>query len=113
MAERRSSRIINDGRTSLEKANDKKKKEDLEDNYNKGKSSKTDKPTNSRMLKVVDKIGISLGVDEGMVNSCLDSCVRLEENRSEKMVTDIPEGDASAGTELIRGGKSSKEKRGW
>jgi hypothetical protein len=59
-AERRSSKIINDGRGSLEKANDKKNKEDLEDNYNKCKSGKNGKPTTSRMLKVVDKIRISL-----------------------------------------------------
>jgi hypothetical protein len=42
-AERRISRIRNDGRTSLEKAQDQKKKEDLEDAYNKGKSKKFSK----------------------------------------------------------------------
>jgi hypothetical protein len=42
-AERRISRIRNDGRTSLEKAQDQKKKEDLEDAYNKGKSKKCSK----------------------------------------------------------------------
>jgi hypothetical protein len=36
LAERRSTRIRNDGRTSMEKAKD-KKKEDLEDPYKKGK----------------------------------------------------------------------------
>jgi hypothetical protein len=41
--ERRSTRIRNDGRTSLEKAKDNKKNEDVEDVYMKGKTSKPKK----------------------------------------------------------------------
>jgi hypothetical protein len=43
VAERRSLRIQNDGRTSLEKAKDNKKKEDLEEVYNKGKRKNSSK----------------------------------------------------------------------
>jgi hypothetical protein len=43
IAERRSLRIQNDGRTSLEKAKDNKKKEDLEEVYNKGKRKNSSK----------------------------------------------------------------------
>jgi hypothetical protein len=76
--ERRSTRIINDGTSSLEKTNDKKKMEDLGDNYNKGKPGKASRSNASRILNLADKIGISLGGDEGKVDSYLDDCLQFE-----------------------------------
>jgi hypothetical protein len=58
----RSSRIANDGRTSLEKAKENKKKEDLEENYAKGKSTLNKKALNSKQLvNVANSVGVSLG----------------------------------------------------
>jgi hypothetical protein len=47
-AERRSTRIKHDVRTSLEKVKDNKKKEDLNENYNKGKNKKSSKISSAK-----------------------------------------------------------------
>jgi hypothetical protein len=85
--ERRSTRISNDGRTSMEKAQDNKKKEALEENYTKGKAKRTMNPiTSKHVLNIVDVVDISLGRDEGEVAISLESCLEHNEIRSNSEV---------------------------
>jgi hypothetical protein len=64
--ERRSTRIQNDGRTSLEKATANKKKGDLEEFYLKGNNKKDVKSINSKHLhNLASVVGVVLGNNDG------------------------------------------------
>jgi hypothetical protein len=70
---RRSTRIRYDGRTSLEKAQEQKKKEDLEDNYTKGKNKKSCKTsTFKHLLNVASSVGVDMGSNKIEVDKNLE-----------------------------------------
>jgi hypothetical protein len=76
LAKRKSSRIRNDGRTIMEKAQENKKKEDLEDNYKRGKrTSRTNHP--SALLNVSKSIDLDLGKNEYEVAASVLECLCL------------------------------------
>jgi hypothetical protein len=80
--ERRSTRFKNDGRTSLEKAQENKKKMDLEELYNKGKNKKPSKNLNSKhLINVASVIGVDLGDGKGTIEENLDVCVQFDEDK--------------------------------
>jgi hypothetical protein len=82
LAERRSLRIQNDGRISLKKAKDNKKKEDLEEVYNKGKRKKPIKNNSSKnLLSVASSLGVDMGKDELDVEENLELCTRFDKER--------------------------------
>jgi hypothetical protein len=86
LPERRSTRIMNDGITSLEKAKENKKKGDLEELYIKGKNAKPRKPTSSKhLLNVAKSIGVDLGKDEIEVKNNLEVCPEFDLQRKEKV----------------------------
>jgi hypothetical protein len=71
----RSTRIRNDGRTSLEKAKENKKKEDLEGIHIKGKKSKAGKLDNLKhLLNVAKVVGVDLGENEIEIRNNLKAC---------------------------------------
>jgi hypothetical protein len=84
---RRSSRIQNDGRTSLEKAKPNKKKGDLEENYTKGKN---DKPSNSlsrkQVMGIAKSVGVDLGKSEGEIDANINACRFFYNSRTRKQL---------------------------
>jgi hypothetical protein len=81
----RSTRIQNDGRTSLEKAKDNKKKGDLEELYSKGNTRKTDKHVNSKHLhKIACTVGIDLGSTDQEVEGNLEVCSEFNISRANR-----------------------------
>jgi hypothetical protein len=100
LAERRSTRIRNDGRTSLEKDADNKKKVDLEENYNRGKIKKTSKSANSKhLVHIASNVGVNLGNDVEMIDQNIDACKKFEKGMSNKR-TNTPEGGAYSGSNI-------------
>jgi hypothetical protein len=88
----RSIRIRNDGRTSLDKAQEQKKKEDLEDIYAKGKSKKHLKDSKN-FLQIATKVGVDLGVSEAEKESNLQLCVNFHNSRNANKTDEVGEGD--------------------
>jgi prophage antirepressor-like protein len=77
-----STRIRNDGRTSLEKAQVQKKKEDLDDIYCKGKTKKSHKSSAvNNLTRLAKTIGVNLGESSEMVENNLEVCVNFDEAR--------------------------------
>jgi hypothetical protein len=125
VAERRSNRIRNNGRSFLEKAQENKKREDLEGNYNKGKAKK---PCRNRSAKyrihVASSVGISLGKSdrevEGNVKICSELASRNSEENVNTTVGDVGMvriehegvGDDSGGNDKARGDKIEIESKG-
>jgi hypothetical protein len=86
----KSTRIQNDGRTTLEKPQDNKKRVELEENYPKGKNRKSHKSTSAKLFMEVGKVvDIDLGENDDEMSSILDTCVGFERNRRGTGV-DIP-----------------------
>jgi hypothetical protein len=82
--ERRSTRIREDGRTTMEKAKDNKKKEDLEENYTNGKK-RSSKPMNDKhLLHVVKSVGVDLGSEVEAIEYNLKACCQFDDNRNSK-----------------------------
>jgi hypothetical protein len=82
-AKRRSIRIRNDERTSLEKAQEQKKQEDLEDVYMKGKNRKPDKlSTSKHLINVCLVVGVDLGDKEEVVEENFGACIEFDKGRS-------------------------------
>jgi hypothetical protein len=85
-AEGRSSRIRNDGRTSLEKAHD-QKKEDQQHSCNKGKSKKPSKISHTKQLKSVpETVGVDMGSDSLMVEENIHTCIEFDSRRNSNRV---------------------------
>jgi hypothetical protein len=82
----RSTRIANDGRASLEKAKQNKKKEDLDDIYRKGKTSKH---KNSSLSKKIVDVSISIGVDTGKTENIVDNNLNISVEFSESRMSAI------------------------
>jgi hypothetical protein len=83
LVERRSTRIRNDGRTSLEKAQEQKKKEDLEDNYTKGKNKKSCKTsTFKHLLNVASCVGVDMGSNKIEVDKNLEVVCHFASSRA-------------------------------
>jgi hypothetical protein len=84
-AERRSTRIQNDGRTSLEKTTTNKKKGDLEEFYLKGNNKKAVKSINSKHLhNLASVVGVVLGNNDIEMERNLVMCVEFNNERVEK-----------------------------
>jgi hypothetical protein len=80
LPERKSTRIQNEGRT--EKAQDNKKRVELEENYPKGKNRKSHKSTSTKLFMEVGKVvDIELGENEDEMSSILDTCAGFDISR--------------------------------
>jgi hypothetical protein len=91
-AERRSTRVKHDGRTSLEKAKDNKKKDEVDMNYNKGKK-KSSKPLNDKhLLHVTKTVGVDLGSEVDVIEYNLEACRQFDDHRVDKKAI-ISQGD--------------------
>jgi hypothetical protein len=98
-AKRRSTRIRNDGRTSLEKAQDQKKREDLEEACNAGK--KRVRNSNShKFLNIASYVGIDLGEDKEKVEENVNTCMEFDKKRGNKRTPTIEGGGVAVECEM-------------
>jgi hypothetical protein len=100
VGEWRSTRIRNDGRTSLEKAQDQKKKGALEDIYNKGKHN------SAIHLNIARQVGVDLGRDEQSVENNLQICMEFAQDKKNSRLN----GKVACGEDLPRGDMVDKKR---
>jgi hypothetical protein len=86
--ERRSTRLANDSRPAMEKTKENKKKGDLEDNYNKGKTRNSSRSNSSKhVFNIIDAVGIKLGPDENKIAENLEACLELNKSLNKAEVS--------------------------
>jgi hypothetical protein len=107
LPERRSTMIVNDGRSSLEKANDNKKKED---NYTQGKKKKVCKPVQSKyLLDVAGAVGVDLGGCELELQDNLIVCSKFERGRKRENIVNLVGLDCDGENVIEKGRTVDKE----
>jgi hypothetical protein len=72
----------------MEKAKENKKKGDLEDNYNKGKTRNSSRSNSSKhVFNIIDDVGIKLGPDENEIAENLEACLELNKSLNKAEVS--------------------------
>jgi hypothetical protein len=84
----RSTRLANDSRHAMEKAKENKKKGDLEDNYNKGKTRNSSRINSSKhVFNIIDVVSIKLGPNENEIAAKLEACLELNKSLNKAEVS--------------------------
>jgi hypothetical protein len=111
-AERRSSRIQSDGRSSLEKAKSNKRKGDLEENYIKDNNNR---PSNSlsrgQVMSIANSVGADLGRSEEEVDANNNACRVFDNSRTRKQLKahGVSGGRKSEGVDIVDTEESAHE----